>query len=191
MIPLERPETLAMVWPAQSEAPKGFEVADCAIWIGSARSAFEQVQQAAGWTVTDDAWGRLLRDLVSNAMVVVLENGKPVGTACALSRHNGWVELAWVAVVPSHRGQGYGAMVCAALTRHLLESGHLRLFGSTQDARLAALRIYLALGFHPVYRPGKTNRWRVVCDLLGTPFEPGPWGWPAQSFAPPVPRNQT
>lgn len=44
--------------------------------------------------------------------------GAPLAAACGLARPGGWVELAWVAVVPAARGRGLGAAVCGALTRH-------------------------------------------------------------------------
>ena len=69
-------------------------------------------------------------------------------------------------------------MVCSALIRQQLASGEQRIFGSTQDERLAALRIYLEIGFHPVHREDKVERWRAICDHLGWPFTPRLWGWP-------------
>jgi hypothetical protein len=60
----------------------------------------------------------------------------------------------------------------------LVDAGETRLFGSTQDDRLAALAIYFSLGYVPVFRPEKLDRWRRVCNALGVPFSVAEWGWP-------------
>jgi mycothiol synthase len=178
MTPIERPETLAMVWPRSEQPPASIEIPGCSLYFALDQQAFEQVQSEADWTVTENQWRQLLKEIVPGSMVFAQTNSTPVGVACAVSRDD-WVELGWVAVATAHRGKGIGAMVCAALTRHLLASGRQRLLGSTHDHRLAALRIYLDLGFHPVYREEKTDRWRAVCAQLGKPYLPRVWGWPS------------
>jgi mycothiol synthase len=113
-------------------------------------------------------------------MVFVESDDVPVAVACALEREEGWRELAWVAVASVHRGKGLGSMVCSALIRHLLASDEQRIFGSTQDERLAALRIYLEMGFYPVHREDKVERWHAICNNLSWPFRPQLWGWPLE-----------
>lgn len=172
-MPVERSETLAMVWPLAGAVPEGQEAG---VRSGVDRAAFCRVQSAAGWTVTDTQWAQLTHDLVEESMVVV-HAPHAVAAACALHRPHGWVELAWVAVAQGHRGRGLGARVCASVVRRLLARGHTRVFGSTQDHRLAALHIYLRLGFVPVQRPDRHARWQAVCRALGWPYTPDVWGW--------------
>ena len=128
--------------------------------------------------MTGETWNQLCEELMPGSMVICYAAEQPVATACALVRPGGWREIAWLAVDTAHRGGGLGTLVCATLLRHLLGTGEHRVFGSTQDERLAALRLYLRLGCHPVYRPDRVERWRRVCDSLGSPYTPKAWGWP-------------
>ena len=174
----ERPETVAVVWPPDGTPPASMKVAPYGTRFTTNRAWFDRVQAASGWNVTDQQWSQLSTELVPESMVFVERGGEPVAVACALEREDDWRELAWVAVASEHRGRRLGTMVCAALIRRLLAAGHDRVFGSTQGERLAALRIYLEIGFHPVHREGKVDRWRAICDELGRPFTPRTWQWP-------------
>ncbi|MFT5679240.1 MAG: mycothiol synthase [Myxococcota bacterium] len=164
-LPLERDETLALRWPPDAspppppDLPRGYTLR-----VGVDRAAFASTQAAIGFEVTDAAWSRLVEQLAAGAMVFAetTDTHEPVAVAAAEHCADGWVEPGWVAVAPVHRGAGLGLAVCTALTRHLLSHGHHRLIGSTQDHRLAALRIYLTLGFQPVLRPEKAARWQAV-----------------------------
>lgn len=177
MMPTERPETLALRWPIGGQAPLPLRVQDrYSFAVGVNQEPFRRVQSAIGFEVTERVWAELSAGLIGDAMVLAVdkETGSPVATAVAEQRE-GWIELGWVAVAPAHRGKGLGQAVCHALVTHLLGAGRTRLFGSTQDHRSAALRIYLSLGFHPVLRPEKLQRWRAVCKQLGVPFTPERW----------------
>lgn len=179
-IPLERDSTLALWWPPAGAAPavRGCATPDFIV----DRPAFEAVQAAAGWQMPAGQWAQLVDESVPGSMVLLRVDGRAVAAACAVQRAEGWIELAWVAVVPAFRGQGLGRQVCAALLARVLASGHATLFGSTQDARLSALKIYLDLGFLPVYRAEKVARWRAVCAALGHAFTPSAWGWPRMDW---------
>ena len=164
-MPVERDETLAFFWPVGMPAPtwqlpQGFELKP-----GVQRVDFVAVQAAIGFDISDAMWQEL--DLVPEAMVVVHDEHGPVATAAALQAPNGWAELAWVAVAPQHRGKGLGRLVSAFVVAHLLQAGHERIIGSTQDARIQALGIYLKMGFKPVWRSEKAERWTAVQRLVG------------------------
>ncbi len=164
--PLERAETLALRWP-EGQAPPAKPTLDPEYRLRTMVDArpFRRVQATIGFHVAEDAWRSLRTNLVEDAMVFATRAEVPVGVAAA-ERRGDWVELGWVAVSPADRGRGLGLAVCAALTRQLLKSGETKVFLSTQDHRLAALKIYLSLGFHPVVR-GKGERWRAVHEQLG------------------------
>jgi len=171
-----------MDWPQGRQPPSGLEPPPgYALRTAVDRAAFRDVQASIGFEVSDTAWSTLTERLVSGSMVFAetSEDHEPVAVAAAERVAGGWVELGWVAVAPAHRGQGLGLAVCSALTARLILADESRLWGSTQDHRLAALRIYFTLGFHPVFRPEKLGRWREVCARLDRVFSPDLWGWPS------------
>lgn len=168
----ERPETVAFIWPIDQTVPDYATVQPYSVDVSIDRQSFEAVQAAIGWDVTEDQWCRLQSELVPGSMVFVRHGGEAVGVACALFRDDDWVELAWVAVSPKHRGRGLGKIVCSAVVSQLHSLGLYRIFGSTQDNRLAALKIYLDIRFHPVFRPEKLERWRSIYQKLDKPFTP-------------------
>ena len=72
-------------------------------------------------------------------------------------------ELGWVAVDPEHRGLGLGRQVCLAVLHHLRRQGCRFVFLLTNDHRLPAIRVYLGLGFEPLYtHPSHPERWRII-----------------------------
>ena len=77
--------------------------------------------------------------------------GAPVGTATAWyndARGSEWGRLHWVGVVPEHQGKGIGrSLVSAALRR--MTSYHTKAYLTTQTTSVAAVRIYLDVGFRP------------------------------------------
>jgi GNAT superfamily N-acetyltransferase len=179
----ERPVTLAFAWPVHQPAPDCVKLEPHCIDVCNDRTSFEAVQAAIGWHVTEEQWSVLSRDVARDSMVFVRHGNKPVGVACALHRNDDWVELAWVAVAPDHQGRGIGKMVCSAVVGQVLSLGAYQIFGSTQDKRLAALKVYLDIGFHPVYRREKLKRWKYIYRILGKPFTPAMWGWPSSGDA--------
>ncbi len=182
MVPIERDETLAMAWPQGRQPPSRIELPPgYTLRTAVDHAAFKGVQASIGFEVSDAAWGTLTERLVSGSMVFAetSETHEPVAVAAAERVASGWVELGWVAVAPAHRGQGLGLAVCSSLIARLTLADESRLWGSTQDHRLAALRIYFTLGFHPVFRPEKLGRWREVCARLDRPFSRDVWGWPS------------
>lgn len=166
----ERPETVAFVWPIGQTAPVYAIAEPYFVDISNDRLSFEAVQAAIGWHVTDEQWNLLQSELVPGSMVFVRHDNKPVGVACALFRDAGWAELAWVAVWPEYRRQGIGKIVCSAVVGQLHSLGSHKIFGSTQDHRLAALKIYLDIGFRPLVRPDKVERWWSIYQKLDKPF---------------------
>ena len=79
--------------------------------------------------------------------------GEVVGTACAWRPSaQEWEEgeLHMVAVDEKHRGHGLGRTLCLAVLRYFREKGFKRVRLSTDDFRLAAIKVYLDLGFAPV-----------------------------------------
>lgn len=179
--PAEPDDCLAMTWPAAAPGPAVPRL-DSAYRLtpGFDQRAFVSVQTSIGFDVTDDHMAHLASTLVAPFMVfaVLKATNEATAVAAAERRAPGWVELSWVAVAPSHRGRGLGRAVCSAVTHDLVSAGE-RVVLSTQDERTAALAIYFEVGFQPVFRIDKVDRWRSACDHLGKEFAPDAWGWPA------------
>ena len=79
--------------------------------------------------------------------------------------------LAWVAAHPAHAGHGLGIAVSAATTAGLIAAGCHNIHLYTERWRLAALKIYLRLGYVPfLYLSEMAERWRDICGQLAWPF---------------------
>ena len=76
--------------------------------------------------------------------------------------------LGWLVCDPSHTGKKLGTIVAAAVTNKLAKEGCVDPRLSTDDFRLAAIRIYLDLGWKPyLYKPGMEQRWNETYIRLG------------------------
>lgn len=103
--------------------------------------------------------------------MLVTPNDELVGSACAwLTRPEETVTgtLHMVCVAPKHRGHGLGRYVCTAVLARFRDRGFRETALVTQTYRTAAVRLYLKLGFRPVYRePDAKARWAGVFDQIG------------------------
>ena len=180
MIPIEPDDCLAMRWPLSLGPEPSSVASEYTLRIEVNERDFKTVQKAIGFDVAEDDWAQLTHSLVAGLMVFaqVRDSHEAVAVSAAEQRASGIAELGWVAVAPAHRGRGLGSAICSELTRRLVDARQ-KIFLSTQDHRVEALRIYFALGFHPVFRPEKVDRWRLVSDRLAVAFAPEAWGWPS------------
>jgi mycothiol synthase len=71
-------------------------------------------------------------------------------------------ELGWVAAAPE---------ACVAVLHHAAAAGHRAIFLRTDDHRLPAIKLYLALGFEPWHRddPAAADRWAAARAALTRP----------------------
>lgn len=80
-------------------------------------------------------------------------------------------QLGWLVTDPSHTRKGLGKIVAASVTNRLVAEGCRRPFLGTEDLRLAAIALYLKLGWRPyVYRDDMESRWRSIFANLGLEF---------------------
>jgi mycothiol synthase len=95
----------------------------------------------------------------------------PVGSACAWAADPAETELGilhMVCVLPEHRGHRLSYPLCLAVLHRLRERGFRRVQLGTGEHRLGAVKIYLDLGFQPVYRhPLHPQQWRDLVERLG------------------------
>jgi len=106
-----------------------------------------------------------------------------VGSACAWLVDPAETEtgtLHMVCVLPEHRGAQLSYPLCLAVLHRFKQRGYHRVRLNTGDWRLGAVKIYLRLGFQPLYRkPTHPEQWRVVLTTLG-------WTGPATPIVEPI-----
>ncbi len=73
----------------------------------------------------------------------------------------------FVTSLPRYRGYGLGRLVCAAVTRYLVDKGYSRIILFTDDWRLPAIGLYLSMGFEPqMTREDMPGRWEKIRQNL-------------------------
>jgi mycothiol synthase len=103
-----------------------------------------------------------------------------VASACAwlidpAERDTGTLHM--VCVLPAHRGHSLSLPVCLAVLHHFRRRDFRRVRLNTHDWRLAAIKVYLRLGFQPLLRhPQHRRQWAAIVERLAwptplTPFE--------------------
>ena len=133
-------------------------------------TSYRTLMDLAGFGVWDSAHlNGVRRRLVPGGFFVVehTETRQIVATAQSAhgptERHPEGGELGWVAAHPAHRGKRLGQIVCASATRRLRDAEYRHIYLSTDDFRLPAIAIYLALGYSPsLYTEGMAERWARV-----------------------------
>lgn len=98
-------------------------------------------------------------------VLYISKNGVDIATTTAVEKETfpgeGWFRM--VGTHPSARGQGTGKMVMIAALHSLAARGYKSTVLSTDDSRLSAISLYLALGFEPVYlHESHQERWEKV-----------------------------
>ena len=178
---------LQMVWPESRSnelptwtVPEGYELRT---YRPGDESGFFRVMDLAGfknWNMeTLKPW--LSKVLPEGFFVIVHQaTGKIVATAMAThnpsDQHPFGGVLGWLAGDPEHKGRGLGYIVCAAVTRRLLDAGYTRIYLHTDGWRFPALRTYLKLGWVPyLFQNDMPGRWKAVCEKLDWPYTPEDW----------------
>lgn len=127
------------------------------------------------WTV-EKTRAALLEDRAVLATYVVAHGDTPVATASARyapDQRPGSGYVHWVGADPAHRGRGLGALVSLRVLHHFREMGCRDAVLETDDFRLPAIKVYLALGFVPEHvDPTHPERWARVLEQLGVGEQP-------------------
>lgn len=113
-------------------------------------------------------------------MVVHGPQQQIVGSACAFlvdpaEREQGILHM--VCVLPEHRGRRLSYAPCLAVLHHFRQRGYSRVRLNTGAQRLGAVKVYLELGFQPVYQqPWQPALWQEIVAQLGwqVPLSPLP-----------------
>ena len=89
-----------------------------------------------------------------------------------MPRHPDAGNMGWLVTDPSHTRKGLGTIVAASATNRLAAEGYQRPCLGTEDFRIAAISIYLKLGWRPyVYREDMVPRWRSIFARLRREFD--------------------
>ena len=106
-----------------------------------------------------------------------LASGELVGSCQAwwgsiMQRHPDAGHIGWLVTDPSHTRKGLGNIVAASATNRLAAEGYQRPCLGTDDFRIAAISIYLKLGWRPyLYREEMVPRWQTIFARLGGEFD--------------------
>ncbi len=102
-------------------------------------------------------------------MCVLCRGDEVVGTASAWEsrERHGHGMVHYVAVRSEHRGKGLGRTIVTRVLQLLERMGYPDAWLSTDDWRLAAIKVYLDLGFEPVNTDkSHKERWEIVRHKL-------------------------
>lgn len=68
----------------------------------------------------------------------------------------------WLATDPEYRKLGLGAICATAATKRLVDAKYENIRVTTDDERIGAIKIFLSIGFEPVYDNETEKRWKKV-----------------------------
>lgn len=181
---------IILVWPSGREAPPdpvsvpGYAVQPLSHhqdswWIDIHRKAVPSFSES---NLID--WLDRYRELALPSGILVATDdatGEAVATAGSIAHSKdgmfpGGGQLAWVATVPEHRERGLASWLGALATTRLTQEGFERIIVCTGDDMLAAIHVYLGLGYVPcLYASDQRERWARICEAIGHPFKPTDW----------------
>ncbi|MCK5850676.1 MAG: GNAT family N-acetyltransferase [Kiritimatiellae bacterium] len=171
-------EQLHMIWPEDSTqvpeqiAPDGYEIRPMR---KGDENGYVSLMHEAGFSNWNkkrlSEWQRTLALPDGIFVATYKETGKIVATAMASHRplklHPAGGELGWVAASPDHTGKGLGKAMCVAALRCFMHAGYKCVYLLTDDHRMAAIKIYLQIGFLPfLCAPDMEPRWQMIYKQL-------------------------
>lgn len=104
-------------------------------------------------------------DYSPERVLYIAEGDRDIATATAVEKADfpgeGWFRM--VGTVPEARGKGAGRLVCLAALHSLAARGYKTAVLSTDDIRIPAIKLYLSLGFVPIYtHESHAERWEKI-----------------------------
>ena len=113
---------------------------------------------------------QIFKTCIPEGCFVIEKDGLIVSSMMArhvntFSKFSGRID--WLATDPKFNGLGLGRKCASSATKRLEQAGYDDIWVTTDDHRLAAIKIFLDIGFEP-YLPDKSaERWRNILKLLG------------------------
>ncbi|MBQ2942093.1 MAG: GNAT family N-acetyltransferase [Clostridia bacterium] len=102
-------------------------------------------------------------------VLYIAKDGVDIATATAVEKDifpgEGWFRM--IGTAPEARGLGAGRLVCLAALHSLAARGYKSVVLSTDDARIPAIKLYLSLGFEPIFtHESHEERWKKVMENI-------------------------
>lgn len=102
-------------------------------------------------------------------VLYIAKDGVDIATATAVEKDifpgEGWFRM--IGTSPEARGLGAGKLVCLAALHSLAARGYKSVVLSTDDARIPAIKLYLSLGFEPIFtHESHEERWKKVFENI-------------------------
>ena len=102
-------------------------------------------------------------------VLYIAKDGVDIATATAVEKDifpgEGWFRM--IGTAPEARGLGAGKLVCLAALHSLAARGYKSVVLSTDDARIPAIKLYLSLGFEPIFtHESHEERWKNVLEKI-------------------------
>jgi mycothiol synthase len=171
-------EGLPSIEAALQDLPEGYRLRTYRPGDEAAWAEIMNTGQMGEWDVTRtnaELTGRPQFDPEGLFFVIAGQDELPIGSACAWrlspeETETGYLHM--VCVLPEHRGRRLSYVLCLAVLDRFRQRGYQRALLDTHDWRLGAIKVYLQLGFQPLYRdPLHPQQWQEVVRALGW-FEP-------------------
>lgn len=180
-------DQVQMVWPERlwdaSPAytiPAGY---DLRRYQEGDEERFFEIMERAGWP----GWDRdrlkpwLYRILPGGWLMIITEKEKEIAASSMATHDHTWIqpfcgEVGWTVTDPDHTGKGLGTALVSAVTARFLDAGYRTIHLYTEPWRLAALKLYLKVGYVPLLDDtAASDSWREICAQVSFPFTPGDW----------------
>lgn len=132
-------------------------------------ASWEEIIESSFGTKFDFGLLDRLGDYKPEHVLYVEKDGKNIATATAVE-NPAYPGEGWFRMIGTHaesRGLGAGRLVCLAALHALRDRGYKSAVLSTDDYRIPALKLYLSLGFEPVYsHASHKERWEKVFEAI-------------------------
>jgi mycothiol synthase len=183
-----RPPCLYLLWPRLKRdapdtcVPNGYTLRT---YCESDEQGLLNLQGSDGEPLTREQWHQYRDMVLPNGLFLVegVRSSEFVATAGAVHNPNpgrhyfpSGGELGYLIVDRDHRSRGLGRAVCAAVIGRFLSAGYENIRVCVQEHRLAAIRLYLRLGFEPFLHSAEVeHRWQRVCESIRAPYTTDQW----------------
>lgn len=127
------------------------------------------IEKAFGTHYSFEQFIRNGGDYAPEYVLYLNKDGVDIATATAVEKETfpgeGWFRM--IGTIPEARGVGAGRLICLAALHSLAVRGYKSAVLSTDDERIPAIKLYLSLGFEPMYtHESHKERWERVMQII-------------------------